>query len=45
MGNDVLVPSPAAAQKGEGDPPATGGTVQCRERLSGVLRHYYRQAG
>ena len=28
-----------------GPPPATEGQVQCRTRLGGLLKHYYRTAG
>jgi putative transposase len=37
MGNAPLI-APAASG-------STDGKVMCRERLGGVLRHYYREAG
>ncbi|MCA9102371.1 MAG: hypothetical protein KDA63_14515 [Planctomycetales bacterium] len=48
MDNDVLVAGAAPQENGDGKepPPAVVPVSQiaCRERLSGVLKHYYRKA-
>ena len=36
LGNKLLTPPPANSN--------TGGSIQCRERLGGVLKYYYREA-
>ncbi len=37
-GNVILFPSSTASA-------GTGGAIQCRERLGGLLKYYYREAG
>jgi hypothetical protein len=36
LGNKLLTPQPANSN--------AGGSIQCRERLGGILNHYYREA-
>jgi hypothetical protein len=36
LGNKLLTPPPANGN--------AGGSIQCRERLGGILNHYYREA-
>jgi len=36
LANELLTPLPANSN--------TGGSIQCRERLGGILNYYYREA-